>query len=192
MIRSVLITCLLGALRHESKWDTVTSAITSSQIKGEVTFRQACDELRLRCEAAKAYQLIDKEVKGQRKVQGYQAIVVPDVSEAAAVSTAPVSAPDFESAVKSLISMVEKRLNKNGGGKRKGQKEYEKHECLAKGCTNLSTFPLCGLHYHSVVSGKTPTLELRNEFGNAVYDAESKVVKYPAKVPAGLLPVAKK
>ena len=41
------INYLLGALRHEPQWDTVASAITSSQIKGEITFRQACDELRL-------------------------------------------------------------------------------------------------------------------------------------------------
>jgi hypothetical protein len=184
------INYLLGALRHEPKWDTVASAITSSQIKGDITFRQACDELRLRCEAAKAYQLIDKEVKGRRKVQGYQAIVVPDASEVAPVSAVSVPAPEFEAAVKSLISTMEKRINKKRGGKKKP--EYEKRECLAKGCTNLSTFPLCGLHYHSVVSGKTPTLELRKEYGNAVYDAESKVVKYPDKVPAALLPVAKK
>jgi hypothetical protein len=182
------INYLLGALRHEPQWDTVASAITSSQIKGGITFRQACDELRLRCEA-KAYQIIDKEVKVKvkRKVQGYQAIVVPDVSVAASVS-----APDANDAVKALISSVEKRINKlEKNGKKKEKKEYEKRESLAKGCTNLSTFPLYGLHYHSVVSGKTPTVELRNEYGNAAYDAESKVVTYPAKVPASLLPAVK-
>ncbi len=93
---------LLGALRHEPQWDTVASAITSSQIKGETTFRQACDELRLRCEAAKAYKLIDKEVKGKRKVQGYQATVVSD--DSAEVSA---SAPDVDDAVKALISSVD-------------------------------------------------------------------------------------
>ncbi len=142
------------------------------------------------------HQLIDKEVKGKQKVHGYQAIVVPDVPEEVSAS-----APDVEDAVKALISSVKKRINKNGsnapaksGGKKnlkKSKKEYEKRECLAKGCTILSTFTLCGLHYHSVVSGKTPALELRNEFGNAVYDAESKVVEYPAKVPANLLPAGK-
>ena len=195
------INYLLGALRHESQWDTVSSAITSSQIKGGITFREACDELRLRCETAKAYKLIDKEVKGRSKVKGYQAIVVPDESD-----TVPDVTPAFDDAVKALISSVEKRINrdgqnttptdksdKSGGGKKKGgkKKEYEKRACLAKGCTNLSTFPLCGLHYHSVVSGKTPTVELRDSFGNAVYNAESKVVEYPDKVPANLLPAVK-
>jgi hypothetical protein len=190
------INYLLGALRHEPQWDTVASAITSSQIKGEATFRQACDELRLRCEAAKAYQLIDKEVKVKRRVQAYPGIAVP-----AGPDEVPASTPEFDEAVKALISSVEKRINKGGqdgsakpGGntkKGKGKKEYEKRECLAKGCTNLSTFPLCGLHYHSVVSGKTPAVELRNEYGNAGYNAESKMVEYPAKVPANLLPTVK-
>jgi hypothetical protein len=140
-------------------------------------------------------------VKGRQKVKGYQAIVVPDDSD-----TAPDITPAFDDAVKALISSVEKRINRDGqnatptdksdkpgGGKKKGgkKKEYEKRACLAKGCTNLSTFPLCGLHYHSVVSGKTPTVELRDSFGNAVYNAESKVVEYPDKVPANLLPAVK-
>ncbi len=33
------INYLLGALRHETKWETVVSSITSSQIKGEITFK---------------------------------------------------------------------------------------------------------------------------------------------------------
>ncbi len=51
---------LLGALRHESEWTTVTSSITSCQLRGEMTFRQACDELRFRCEAGRAYEVIDR------------------------------------------------------------------------------------------------------------------------------------
>jgi hypothetical protein len=34
-------------------------------------------------------------------------------------------------------------------------------------------------------------VELRDSFGNAVYNAESKVVEYPDKVPANLLPAVK-
>ncbi len=56
---------LLGALRHEPEWATVASAINSSQLKGEITFRLACDELRFRCEADRAYSIIDKNVKSK-------------------------------------------------------------------------------------------------------------------------------
>ena len=59
---------LLGALRHEPGWETVASAITSSQLRGEQTFRQACDELRFRCESDRAYSMMDRSVKTRRQV----------------------------------------------------------------------------------------------------------------------------
>jgi hypothetical protein len=182
---------LLGALRHEPQWETVTSSITSSQIKGEITFRQACDELRVRCEADKAYKLIDKEVKSKRKVQAYQAKVEAVVEEVA-------DGDAVEKAVKTLISTMSKRTNKDttSGADKKGSKagkpKYEKRECLAIGCENQTTFPLCGNHYHSIVSGKTPTVDLRNDYGSATFNQATNSVEYPPKVPAALLPKPKK
>jgi hypothetical protein len=131
---------LLGALRHEPEWETVTSYITSCQLKGDMTFSRACNELKLRCEAMKAYKLMDKEVKGKKKVGGYKAVV--KVEE---------TGGDDESLVdelKALVSSVSKRLNR---GKRqedtKGTKKiYEKHTCIAKGCTEETT-----LHYASCI-----------------------------------------
>jgi hypothetical protein len=180
---------LLGALRHEPQWETVTSSIISSQIKGEITFRQACDELRVRCEADKAYKLIDKEVKVKRKV--YQVKVEAGVEETADDDT-------VEKAVKALMSTVSKRTNKetvNGAdkkGTKAGKPKYEKHDCLAVGCDNQTTFPLCGNHYHSIVSGKTPTVDLRNDYGSATFNQDTNSVEYPSKVPAALLPKPKK
>ncbi len=184
---------LLGALRHESQWDNVTSTITSRQIKGDITFRQACDELRLRCEAEVAYKLIDKEVKDKRKVHAYPAKETPSREG---------GEEKIEEAVTVLISSMSKRLNKDGasepsksGVKKtgKGKPKYEKRECLAKGCTNiLSTFPLCGNHYHSIVSGKSSSVELRNEYGNATFNTETNGTVYPSNVPAHLLPAPKK
>ncbi len=60
---------LINALRHESEWDTVSSAITSAQIQGTLTFRRACEELRVRCEVARAHDLMDSSVKG-KKIKG--------------------------------------------------------------------------------------------------------------------------
>jgi hypothetical protein len=37
---------LLNALRHEKEWETVCSAITTKQIEGNITFQQACDQLK--------------------------------------------------------------------------------------------------------------------------------------------------
>ncbi len=53
---------LLNVLRHEKEWQNVHSAIQSRQIKGDITFVEACDELKLRCEAHHANVLIDRSV----------------------------------------------------------------------------------------------------------------------------------
>jgi hypothetical protein len=177
---------LLGALRHEPEWETVTSYITSCQLKGDMTFSRACNELKLRCEAMKAYKLMDKEVKGKKKVGGYKATV--KVGE---------TGGDDESLVdelKALVSSVSKRLNRGKSQEdTKGTKKkiYEKHECIAKGCTEEITFALCKLHYHSLVSGKSPSVDLIKDWGNATYDESSKQIVYPTKVPEGLRPVPK-
>ncbi len=59
---------LVNALRHESEWDTVCSTITPAQIQGNLTFRQACDELRFRCEATRANELMDMMLSPARTV----------------------------------------------------------------------------------------------------------------------------
>ncbi len=48
---------LLNALRHEEEWSVVSSYITSAQIKGQMTFREACEELKVRCETTRAASL---------------------------------------------------------------------------------------------------------------------------------------
>jgi viroplasmin and RNaseH domain-containing protein len=168
---------LLGALRHEPLWATVASAITSSQLKGEITFRQACNELRLRCETDRAYDIMDKEVKAKRKVHGLITQTEPLLEDAV-----------VEKVTTALISSVTKRLNKEVGKEQKRKGDKKKFTCLAKGCTEKSAFPLCGLHYHSVVSGKIAELELVNEYGNAVFNVTTKFIEYPPKVPKDRLP----
>ena len=166
---------LLGALRHEPEWATVASSITSSQIKGDATFRQACDELRFRCEAERAYDIIDKELKSKRKVPVLGAKIEEELDEDA-----------VESITKALVSSVAKRLNKNDDAKKREDKR--KFTCLAMGCTTKTAFPLCGLHYHSMVSGKTSNLELGSGMGMAAYNVTTKLIDYPNTVPKDRLP----
>jgi hypothetical protein len=180
---------LLSALRHEPEWETVASAITSSQLKGDTTFRQACEELRFRCEAGRAYEIIDKGVKTKRKVPSLAAHVAPILEDSA-----------IESITTALVSSVAKRLNKNvtsdpdpkgdKGDRKKNDKK--KFPCLAKGCAELSAFALCGIHYHSIVSGKVSELELINDFGSAAYNVTTKRIDYPDKVPSDRLPQTKR
>ena len=170
---------LLGALRHEPEWTTVASAITSSQVKGDMTFRQACDELRIRCESSRAYEIMDKTVKSKKKIPG----LLSHVEEA-------INGEQIEALTTALVSSVSKRINKDQESPypvtdKTGKK---KKPCLAKGCNTLSLYPLCGLHYHSIVSGKTTQLELINGYGNASYNVTTKLIEYPSKVPVDRLP----
>ena len=180
---------LLSALRHEPRWEGVASTIVSAQLKGDMSFKRACNELKIRCEADKAYMMMDKHVVSKRKV--YKASVVPEDSS----TTEELEESVDKDGVAVLVSTVGKRLNKaegpgtdKKGKKKKGKKVFEQRECIAKGCSTVTTYLLCGLHYHSLLSGKTPVLELENNWGNATYNAETSSIDYPAKVPENLLP----
>jgi hypothetical protein len=163
---------LLGALRHEPEWSTVTSAITSSQLRGEMTFRQSCDELRYRCEAGRAYDIIDKDLKTRRKVPVLGAKIEEAIDDDAVTKI-----------TNALVSSVAKRLNKEGE-----KEDKRKFVCLAKDCSTKTAFPLCGLHYHSLVSGKTANLELGDNMGMAIYNVTTKLIEYPNAVPKERLP----
>ncbi len=179
---------LVNALRHEKEWDVVCySAITSAQIKGDMTFRQACNELRFRCETTRIHEIMDKPVKG-KKVRGL----------AATAKETETSAPDIDKVSEqlyTLLSTISKRHNAStpaqGGdpsGPMKPKKKYIKMECLVADCAEETTFPLCGLHYHSLISAKTPTLKLRNGYGDATYDATTNLIVYPPRTPTDRLP----
>jgi hypothetical protein len=174
---------LLGALRHEQEWATVTSHITSCQLKGNMTFREACNELKSRCEATKAFQLMDRAVKGKKSVGGYKAKIQNDESNG--------NDELLVDELKTLVSSVSKRLNKQSStdGSKTPKKIYEKHDCIVKGCEEQTTFPVCKLHYHSLVSGKISSLELSHDWGEITYDESAKQVVYPPKVPAAMRPI---
>jgi hypothetical protein len=96
---------LLNALRHEDEWKVVCSSITSAQIKGSITFREACEELKVRCEADRIHDLLDRPVKG-RKVQNLLSQTGED--------SVPGKEP-WEEKINAFISTVSKRLNLTPG-----------------------------------------------------------------------------
>jgi hypothetical protein len=177
---------LVNALRHESEWDNVCSAITSAQIKGDITFRQACNELRFRCETSRAHELLDKPLKGKR-IKGFGAKA--QEQEERDTSGGPGSGQ-----VNGLISTMSKRQNSTNdvpAGDKKTRKKYVRKECLAAECDQLTTYSLCSIHYHSLISGKTPVLKLRNGYGDATYDGTTSLIVYPARTPTDRLPPSK-
>jgi hypothetical protein len=177
---------LINALRHEKEWDTVTSAITSAQIKGGMSFRGACNELRYRCEASRAHELMDKPIRG-KKIRGMAGkLQANDEAE---------SVEELSDKMFTLLSTMSKRHNLTGDkatpagdDKTTGRKKYVNQPCLADNCTEETRFSLCGVHYHSLISAKIQTLKLRNGYGDATYDATTNLIVYPVRTPTDRLP----
>ena len=128
---------------------------------------------------------LNREVKGRKKVGAFKATVIAEETIGEEES--------LVEELKALVSTVSKRLNRGQNpAEIKGTKKvYEKHECIAKGCAEETTFPLCKLHYHSLVSGKSASIDLIKDWGNATYDESSKQIVYPVKVPEGIRPKGK-
>jgi hypothetical protein len=72
--------------------------------------------------------------------------------------------------------------------KGRGKKKRPENPCLALGCDEITPYPLCGTHYHALISGKHSTLALINGYGNASYNLETKLVTYPSSVPENRMP----
>jgi hypothetical protein len=179
---------LLNALRHEKEWDTVASSITSSHIRGGITFRGACNELRYRCEAARAHELMDRTVTGRKKIRGLAGKTqVTDETES-----------DTIEKMYTLLSTMSKRQNgdkttpagdeKATPGDKGGRRQWVSQPCLAENCTEETRFSLCGVHYHSLISAKITTLKLRNGYGDATYDVTTNLIVYPPRTPTDRLP----
>jgi hypothetical protein len=178
---------LLNALRHEAEWSNVTSHITSAQIKGTITFREACEELKVRCEVARVHDMLDHPVKGGKKVKGLGA-QVKDSSSGKDVLEAMTE--EISEKVLGMISTMVKRQNAPDPNPNPSptKKKHVKQECLAADCDEQTTFSLCGVHYHSMISGKTSTLKLRNGYGDATYDPTTSLIVYPPRTPVARLP----
>ncbi len=181
---------LVNALRHEKEWDTVSSSITSAQIKGNSTFREACSELRHRCETTRAHELMDRPVKG-KKVKGFISKTEDDTKTDVEGIMEQVSGK-----IMGLISTMSKRHNAPGteatSSDGKKGKQKVKQECLAANCTDVTVYSLCPLHYHCLVSAKVPSLKLRNGYGEATFNTATSMITYPPKTPSSRLPSGSK
>ena len=57
---------LLSAIRHEKDLSVVYTQLQTDQLRGKVTFEQACQELHFRCEAIRADTLLDTQFRPTR------------------------------------------------------------------------------------------------------------------------------
>jgi hypothetical protein len=124
---------------------------------------------------------MDKPVKGKR-VKGLVSTIIDE--EDTGTSTAQLAAT-----VAGLISSMSKKVNvdKVPDKDKKGRRVRPMHPCLADGCNEETSFPLCPLHYHPLLSGKSTSVKLKHGYGDATYDSSSQMVVYPGKVPENRL-----
>jgi hypothetical protein len=87
---------------------------------------------------------------------------------------------------KALVTTQAKRQNT-------GAVKVEMAPCLQKGCGDLvkTYLPLCPLHFHQCVSGKTPEIELKDGLGTAKYNPATQIIDYPVAVPKNRFPIPK-
>jgi hypothetical protein len=124
---------------------------------------------------------MDKPVKG-KKVKGFVSKTKDDDSDTT------LGDEKSSESVMSLISSMSKKLNTEIDAARKARrKQRPTHPCLAVDCEEQTTFPLCPLHYHPLLSGKSQQVKLKSGYGDATYDSASQLVIYPSKVPENRL-----
>jgi hypothetical protein len=80
-----------------------------------------------------------------------------------------------------------KKLNVDKASDKKVRRKRPTHPCLAHECEEQTTFPICPLHYHSLLSGKATSVKLKNGYGDVTYNSTSQTVIYPPKVPENRL-----
>ena len=92
------------------------------------------------------------------------------------------------SRMKALVTTINKRLHqvKSKGGSGVTNAE-DATPCLIQGCAEKCSLPICRLHFSSMVCGKTPTLQLKNNYGIVKYDKIKHQAIYPDSVPADKL-----
>jgi hypothetical protein len=157
------INYLLSAIRHERTMASVYTMIQTEQLRGRITFDQACVDLRYCCEAMRADELLSNPGRPVK----VRTLAIKSADVDAGIAT------DVQGdTTLALITTANKRQNAPGT---KGVSKQV--ECLAKGCATLTPphLRLCHVHYHECIAGKHPSLPLKTG-DSATYDAMSKIV----------------
>jgi hypothetical protein len=116
------INYLLSAMRPERSLASVYSLIQAKQVRSKITYEKACDDLRFRCEALRADDLLYASHQPTR-VRGLLA-AGESLGSSDSVPGAPVTA--------ALITTADKRQNQGAPRKK------ELAPCLVKGCEILT------------------------------------------------------
>jgi hypothetical protein len=175
------INYLLSAFRPERALASVYSQIQSEQVRGTITFEIACQDLRYRCEALRADDLLhaahqSTKVRALMATGEVETPVTGGASSAASLSGFAVA----------LITTSGKRQNKGETRKK------ELVTCLAKGCDTLTPphLRLCKKCFHECIAEKNPTVLLKSG-GKAHYDPSTQRMVFPSSGETGSRKVVK-
>jgi hypothetical protein len=173
------INYLLSAMRHERSLASVYAQIQTEQVRGTITFEQACDDLHYRCEAMRADDLLAL-ANQPAKVRG----LVSSTSELP------------ETGSRALITTADKRQNR-GAPKTDALVTFDKNQnkvskkkdtvvCMVKGCDTLTLayLRLCKRCYHECIAGKNSTLILKSG-DKAVFDVATQWIAFPPSADRG-------
>jgi hypothetical protein len=168
------INYLLSAIRHERSLSSVYAMIQTDQLRGRITFDQACEDLRYRCEALRADDLLNTSGR-PGKVRALAAI--SDDTSASPPSLPFCTEHDHtaSNSTLALITTANKRQNAPGS---KGVSKLV--ECIATGCVTLTPkhLRLCRVHYHECIAGKHSSLSLKTG-DSATYNATTNKIIFP-------------
>jgi hypothetical protein len=125
----------------------------------------ACDDLRFRCEALRADDLLHAAVQPS-KVRGL-ILASPDDSS--------VPGPAPASSTRALITTADKRQNRVAPVKK------EPVPCTVKGCDTMTAahLRLCKRCYHECIAGKPPTLTLKSG-EKATFESTTQRIVFPS------------
>ena len=189
---------LLTAISTEPDLEAAHVYIQSEMNRGTMTYELALRDLRLRCETRRADDALRERAprsqasRSRRRGFISQAQALQDECDAWSEDDEEGSSSTPASR-KGLLSTNNKRWNRDKeedkDSQQRGRPTNARHGtvCLVRDCTEMCDLPICRLHYASLVCGKTPTLALRENFGNVTFDKKAGKAIYPARVPAARL-----
>ena len=204
---------LLNAIADEPDLEAAHVYLQSEMNRGTMTFDLALRDLQLRCETQRANTALKEAAPTPLSNRGRRAYAANPTSEFGATgnwhvitqssSSEPYKATEAEwmatralecgtdidamdtTQMKALVTTVNKRLHqvKSSGGAGVTNSE-DATPCLVQGCEERCSLPICRLHFASMVCGKTPVLQLKNNYGAVKYDKAKHQAVYPPSVPA--------
>ena len=168
---------LLSSIRHERDLQPAYHAIQMASTRGEITYEEACEDLRVRCEAIRA----DEALTGHTRKSFIS--TEPKRLNDRAVSFVPTTRRPGgrQGRVDNHSRATNHRTKPDFRNKGGSTEAYSL--CLADGCHTKDRLPFCRLHFAEMICGRVTTRKLRDGLGEATYNRDTNRAVFPSTVP---------